>query len=249
MDKYGLIGYPVGHSFSRQFFTDKFAREGIDAVYENFEIPSAEMLLDIVRNNPDLRGLNCTIPHKQAIIPMLDSLSEEARRIGAVNVIRILRNADGTPILQGFNSDVIGFTQSIKPLLSQKHHKALVLGTGGASRAICYGLTKLGLSWTYVSRTRREGILSYDEITPKVIQEHEVIINCSPVGMFPHTSEVPQLPYEAMDSRHLLFDLIYNPEETLFMRLGAEHGATVKNGLEMLRLQAEASWKIWNSKE
>ena len=246
MDKYGLIGYPLGHSFSKRYFTEKFAREGIDAVYENYEIADASMLLDVVRANPELRGLNCTIPHKQAIMPLLDSIAVEAREIGAVNVIRIRHDKDGTPHLEGFNSDVIGFCESIKPLLTTNHRKALVLGTGGASKAIGYGLTKLGLEWTYVSRTKRHGQYTYEEVTPEVIAAHQVIVNCSPVGMYPHTDEAPPLPYEAMDSRHLLYDLVYNPETTRFMALGAQHGATVKNGLEMLHRQALASWEIWN---
>lgn len=246
MDKYGLIGYPLEHSFSKQFFTEKFAREGIDATYENYEIADASLLLDIVRREENLRGLNCTIPHKQAILPSLDSMSEEAREIGAVNVIRIRRNEAKKPILEGFNSDVIGFRDSIKPLLTQNHHKALVLGTGGASRAICFALTKWGIQWTYVSRSKKPGMLCYEDITPEVIRNHEIIINCSPVGMYPHVDEAPQLPYEAMDKRHLLYDLVYNPEVTEFMKRGAEQGATVKNGLEMLHLQAIASWEIWN---
>ncbi|MDE7167139.1 MAG: shikimate dehydrogenase [Bacteroidaceae bacterium] len=246
MDKYGLIGFPLGHSFSRRFFTEKFAREGIDAVYENYEIAEAEQLLEVVRDNPGLRGLNCTIPHKQAIIPLLDELSEEAREIGAVNVIRIRRDAEGRTILKGFNTDVIGFTESIKPLLSSNHHKALVLGTGGASRSICYGLTKLGLEWQLVSRKKRPGVLCYKELVPDLIKEHTVIVNCSPVGMFPHVDEAPLLPYESIGKEHILFDLIYNPEETLFLQKGAQRGATVKNGLEMLHLQAIAGWEIWN---
>ena len=252
---FGLIGYPLGHSFSRKFFTEKFAAENINAEYVNFEIPNAEQLLDMVRDNPNLCGLNCTIPHKQAIIPLLDELSDEAKRIGAVNVIRISRNPESltTPqakergfYLKGFNSDIIGFTDSITPLLKPHHKKALVLGTGGASKAICVGLEKMGIEWKYVSRRPAEGHFTYDDITPTIIQEFPIIVNCSPVGMFPHVEECPALPYEAMTERNLLFDLVYNPLETMFMKRGAEHGATVKNGLEMLHLQAIASWEFWN---
>ena len=246
MDKYGIIGFPLGHSFSRRFFTEKFSREGIPAVYENYEISDAKSLLDVVRENPELKGLNCTLPHKQAIIPLLDELSDEARKIGAVNVIRIRRDDTGRAILKGFNSDIIGFTESIKPLLSGNHRNALILGTGGASKAICQGLEDLGLHWTYVSRTRRDGILAYEDVTPDVMKAYEVVVNCSPVGMFPHIENAPNLPYEAMDERHLLYDLVYNPLETEFMKRGARHGATVKNGLEMLHRQALASWRIWN---
>lgn len=242
MDKYGLIGFPLGHSFSRGFFTEKFAREGIDAEYVNFEIPDASMLLDVIRDNPELRGLNVTLPHKQAVIPLLDELSDEAREIGAVNVIRV---RDGK--LKGFNSDIIGFTESIKPLLQPWHKKALVLGTGGASKAICIGLKRLGIEWTYVSRTPREGMLTYSDLTAEVMQQYMVIVNCSPVGMFPKTGEAPNIPYELLTPKHLLYDLVYNPEETLFMQKGRAQDAIVKNGLEMLHLQAIASWEFWHS--
>lgn len=241
MDKYGLIGFPLGHSFSRGFFTEKFAREGIDAEYVNFEIPDASMLLDVICDNPELRGLNVTLPHKQAVIPLLDELSDEAREIGAVNVIRI---RDGK--LKGFNSDIIGFTDSIRPLLQPHHKKALVLGTGGASKAICVGLNRLGIEWTYVSRSPREGMLTYEDITAETLQQYTVIVNCTPVGMFPKVDHAPAIPYELLTPQHLLFDCVYNPEDTLFMQKGRAQGATVKNGLEMLHLQAEASWKFWN---
>lgn len=241
MDKYGIIGYPLGHSFSRAFFTEKFQREHIDAEYVNFEIPSADMLPGIVQANPNLRGLNVTLPHKEAVIPMLDELSDEAKEIGAVNVIRV---RDGR--LKGFNSDIIGFMDSIRPLLKPWHQHALVLGTGGASRAIRVGLQRLGIEWTYVSRTPAPGRLTYSELTPQLMEHYQVIVNCSPVGMFPHVDACPDIPYHLLTHRHLLYDLVYNPEETLFLKRGAEHGATVKNGLEMLHLQALASWRFWN---
>lgn len=242
MDKYGIIGFPLGHSFSRGFFTEKFARESIDAQYLNFEIPDANMLREVLRDNPELKGLNVTLPHKQAVIPLLDELSDEAKEIGAVNVIRV---RDGK--LKGFNSDIIGFTDSIKPLLKPHHTKALVLGTGGASKAICVGLTRLGIEWTYVSRTPREGMITYDALTSELMAEYTVIVNCSPVGMFPKVDHAPAIPYECLTPRHLLFDLVYNPEDTLFMQKGRAQGATVKNGLEMLHLQAIASWEFWHS--
>lgn len=242
MTTYGIIGFPLGHSFSKGFFTEKFAKEGIDAQYLNFEIPDANMLLDILRDNPELRGLNVTLPHKQAVIPLLDELSDEAKEIGAVNVIRV---RDGK--LTGFNSDIIGFTESIRPLLQPHHKKALILGTGGASRAIRVGLTRLGIEWTYVSRTAREGMLTYADLTPEVMQEYTVIVNCSPVGMFPKVDQGPNIPYELLSPRHLLFDLVYNPEDTRFMQKGRAQGATVKNGLEMLHLQAVSSWEFWHS--
>ena len=245
MNTYGLIGYPLGHSFSRKFFTEKFAREEREAQYLNFEIPSIEEFPDVVKNNPDLRGLNVTIPYKQQVMPYLDGISEEAKAIGAVNVVKVSKEG-----LIGYNSDVIGFVNSIRPLLKPHHKKALILGTGGASKAIHYGLTKkLGMETLFVSRTARDGVITYHDITPDTLKEYEVIVNCSPVGMFPHVDECPALPYEAMSEANLLYDLVYNPEETLFMKKGAEQGAAVKNGLEMLHLQALASWEFWGNGE
>ena len=244
MDKYGLIGYPLGHSFSRDFFNEKFRNEGIDAEYVNFEIPDISRFPEILTENPDLRGLNVTIPYKEKIISYMDTLSEEARQIGAVNVVRVSERK-GQTYLKGFNSDVIGFTRSIEPLLEPKHKKALILGTGGASKAIRYGLEQLGLEYRLVSRTPREGVWSYNQLTPETMQEYTVIVNCTPVGMYPHPDACPPLPYEAIGHDHLLYDLLYNPNETLFMKKGRMHGATVKNGLEMLLLQAFAAWEIW----
>ena len=243
MDRYGIIGFPLGHSFSRAFFTEKFQKEHIDAEYVNFEIPSAHLLPEIVRSNPHLRGLNVTLPYKEAVIPMLDSMSDEAREIGAVNVIQVREGR-----LKGFNSDIIGFMGSLRPLLKPWHQHALVLGTGGASRAIRVGLERLGLDWTYVSRTAAEGRLTYAALTPEVMEHFQVIVNCSPVGMFPKVDACPDIPYHLLSSRHLLYDLVYNPEETLFLKRGAQQGATIKNGLEMLHLQALASWEFWNER-
>ena len=247
MDKYGLIGYPLGHSFSQSNFNEKFQNENIDALYENFEIPSIENFPEIIETNPNLRGLNVTIPYKEKVISYLDVISPEAREIGAVNVIKVERKGKST-YLTGYNSDVIGFTRSIEPLIEKYHKKALILGTGGASKAINYGLKSLGLETVFVSRYRKPGTICYEDITPKVIKEYNVIVNCTPLGMFPHTDECPNLPYEAMNTQTLLYDLIYNPDTTMFMQKGAEHGATVKNGLEMLLLQAFASWEFWHSK-
>ena len=243
MDRYGIIGFPLGHSFSRAFFTEKFQKEHIDAEYVNFEIPSAHLLPEIVRSNPHLRGLNVTLPYKEAVIPMLDSMSDEAREIGAVNVIQVREGR-----LKGFNSDIIGFMGSLRPLLKPWHQHALVLGTGGASRAIRVGLERVGLDWTYVSRTAAEGRLTYSALTPEVMEHYQVIVNCSPVGMFPKVDACPDIPYHLLSPRHLLYDLVYNPEETLFLKRGAQQGATIKNGLEMLHLQALASWEFWNER-
>lgn len=245
MDIYGLIGHPLGHSFSKKFFNEKFKNESIDAEYRNFDIDSIASFSAIIEEEQTLKGLNVTIPYKEQIIPYLDELSEEAQAIGAVNVIKISRQ-DGKVSLKGYNSDVIGFTDSIRPLLNDTHRKALILGTGGASKAIRYGLKKLGIDTTFVSRTPKHGMLTYSDLSEEIMKEYTVIVNCSPVGMFPHTDECPDLPYHYMGSGHILYDLVYNPEETLFMRLGREHGAITKNGLEMLILQALASWKFWN---
>ena len=247
MDKYGLIGYPLGHSFSISYFNQKFADEGLDAVYENFEIPTIDALTEVVESNPNLRGLNVTIPYKEKVMPFLDMVSPEARAIGAVNVIKVEHEGNNT-ILKGYNSDVIGFTRSIEPMIEKYHKKALILGTGGASKAIQYGLKSLGLETVFVSRYDRPNTIQYKEITPEIVEEYNVIVNCTPCGMYPHTEECPELPYEAMNSRTILYDLIYNPNETLFMKNGEKYGATTKNGLEMLLLQAFASWDLWHSK-
>ncbi|MBP3713778.1 MAG: shikimate dehydrogenase [Phocaeicola sp.] len=246
MKKYGLIGFPLGHSFSRNYFNNKFADEKIDAEYVNFEIPSIQDFRRVIEENPNIYGLNVTIPYKQQVIPYLDELDADAEEIGAVNVIKFIREAGQKLKLVGYNSDIVGFMGSIKPLLKPHHRKALILGTGGASKAIVYGLRKLGISSVFVSRTKKEGMLTYDDLTPEIMQEFTVIINCTPVGMFPHTDACPALPYECLTGKHLLFDLIYNPEETLFMKKGAAQGAITKNGLEMLLLQAIGAWSIWN---
>lgn len=248
MDKYGLIGFPLGHSFSISYFNEKFANEGIDASYINFEIPSIKNLKEVLASNLELKGLNVTIPYKEQVIPFLDAISDEAKAIGAVNVIRVTHKGKKI-ILKGYNSDVIGFRDSIEPMLEPDHKKALILGTGGASKAINYGLQSIGLETLFVSRTKKPNSITYEEVTPEVIKEYNVIVNCTPVGMFPHVNECPPLPYEAMDSHTLLYDLIYNPDITLFMYQGKQRGATVKNGLEMLLLQAFASWDFWHDEE
>ncbi|MBP3566136.1 MAG: shikimate dehydrogenase [Paraprevotella sp.] len=245
MDLYGLIGHPLGHSFSKKFFNEKFQNEMIDAEYRNFDIDTIKSFPTIIEEYSNLRGLNVTIPYKELIIPYLDELSEDAQAIGAVNVIKISRNHEGVH-LKGYNSDVIGFTDSIRPLLKPFHKKALILGTGGASKAIRYGLYKLGIETCFVSRRPKEGMLTYSDLTADIMAEYTVIVNCSPVGMFPHTDERPDLPYQFIGSHHILYDLVYNPDETLFMKSGKEQGATTKNGLEMLILQARAGWNFWN---
>ena len=239
---YGLIGYPLGHSFSRRFFSEKFEAEGIDAQYLNFEIDSIERLPEVLTTE-GLRGFNVTIPYKQQIIRYLSEISDEAREIGAVNVVKILPNGK----LSGYNTDIIGFTESLRPMLRGTEKRALILGTGGASKAVFVGLKKMGIEPTYVSRSPREGQLSYADLTPELMAEYQVIVNATPLGMWPKTDAAPEIPYVSLTPNHVCFDLVYNPEQTKFMELAAGHGARVKNGLEMLHLQAIAAWKIWNN--
>lgn len=245
MDKYGLIGQTLGHSFSKSYFNEKFQSEHINAKYLNFEIPNIGELKAVLDTNPELRGLNVTIPYKQQIIPYLNEITKEAKEIGAVNVVKVTRKGKKMH-LKGFNSDVVGFTQSLQPLIAPFHKKALILGTGGASKAVAYGLKSLGLDFLFVSRTKKPGCLTYNEVTPKVVDEYNVIVNCTPVGMYPNYDDCPDLPYETLDNHNLLYDLIYNPDETLFLAKGREQGAITKNGLEMLLLQAFASWEFWH---
>ena len=246
MKKYGLIGYPLGHSFSMGYFNEKFKNEAINAVYENFEIPDIQDITTVIGSNPDLAGFNVTIPYKEKVMDYLDYIAPEAAEIGAVNVVKVTHNGERA-VLKGFNSDVVGFVNSIKPLLRPLHKKALVLGTGGASKAVEYGLRKLGLETIKVSRTEKDNTITYGQVTPELLSEYKLIVNCTPCGMAPHFDECPNLPYDSIDDSFLLYDLIYNPEETLFLRKGKEKDATVKNGLEMLLLQAEEGWNIWNS--
>lgn len=242
MKTYGLIGYPLGHSFSKAYFTDKFKREGVDAQYLNFEIENINMFGEVLSANADLRGLNVTIPYKQQIIPFLDELSEAAKLIGAVNTIQFVGGK-----LIGHNTDHIGFSGSLKPLLKTDHKKALVLGTGGASKAVVFALQQLSIEVTQVSRKPQIGQLSYADIDKEIIEEHQIIINTTPLGMSPKVEDSPDIPYQYLTTEHLLYDLVYNPTETLFLQKGKAHGAAVKNGLEMLQLQAEAAWQVWNS--
>lgn len=245
MTLYGLIGYPLTHSFSQRYFTEKFAREGItDSVYELFELPFIADLPAIIAL-PDLLGLNVTIPHKQAVLPYLDHFDSSARKIGAVNVIKI--EADGSRT--GYNSDYYGFRQSLTNWLASLNRpagdlKALVLGTGGASKAVAVALSDLGILYKYVSRTKTTDSLTYAEVETH-IADYKLIINCSPVGTYPNTHEAPDLPYPLITSQYLLYDLVYNPAETTFMQLGQQRGAATHNGLRMLELQAEKAWEIW----
>jgi len=244
MRLFGLIGYPLGHSFSKKYFTEKFQLEGIDARYDLYELKSLSEITEL-KKLENLCGLNVTIPYKQQIIPFLDEMDETAAEIGAVNVIKFIRDLNGLK-LKGYNSDAVGFLQSIRPYLKPHHTKALILGTGGASKAFDYTLRKLGIETKFVSRTPGEGQLSYGELTETVLSEYHIILNASPVGTFPNINHCPEIPYQYLTSRHLLFDAVYNPAETLFLQKGKVQGAAVLNGEGMLTGQAEAAWKIWN---
>ena len=243
MRLFGLLGKTLKHSFSKGYFTEKFAREGLtDHQYENFELESISQLPLLLSQHADLNGLNVTIPYKEEVIPFLHIQDEVVRKIKACNCIKINNGK-----LYGFNTDVIGFKQSLEKELKPSHKKALVLGTGGAAKAVQYALDLLDIEYLIVSRTKREGVLSYEELTGDIISEYMLIINTSPVGMFPKVDEAPQIPYEFITPGHYLFDLIYNPEKTRFLQDGESRGATIQNGHEMLIIQAEESWKIWNS--
>lgn len=246
MQKYGLIGYPLGHSFSRNYFNQKFESEKIDAEYVNFPIADIKEFKNVLKENPDLRGLNVTLPYKTQVMAYLDEIDDDARRIGAVNVIKFSKGLFGKLKLKGYNTDITGFKRSIEPLLGAGSTQALILGTGGASKAIFHGLKQLGIEPTFVSRRPAEGILTYAGLTPEIMKRSHVIVNTTPLGMFPNIDACPDIPYECLTPDHLLYDLLYNPDETLFMKKGKERGATVKNGLEMLLLQAFAGWEIWN---
>lgn len=244
---YGLIGRTLGHSFSRDYFNRKFEAEGIDAEYVNFELPDIGDLMEALAETPNLCGLNVTIPYKEQVIPYLNALSDNARAIGAVNTIAVDYDSRGGITLTGHNTDVVGFTDSIRPLIKPDMLRALILGTGGASKAVAHGLRELGIVPTFVSRSPGEGRLTYADLTPEVMQEHLVIVNTTPLGMWPAVDSAPDIPYNLLTPSHLCYDLIYNPDVTTFMRRASEQGATVKNGLEMLLLQAFAAWQIWQT--
>lgn len=245
MNRYGLIGYPLTHSFSQRYFTEKFIQENIvDSRYDLFELPDISNLPDLL-TLPDLRGLNVTIPHKQAVFPYLSRLDSSAEKIGAVNVIKI--EADGSRT--GYNSDYYGFRQSLTDWLVSLDRttaglKALVLGTGGASKAVTVALSDLDIPYAYVSRTKTDDTLTYDEVAD-ILGAYQLIINSSPVGTYPRIDEAPALPYHLITNRHLLYDLVYNPAETKFIQLGRQQGAATQNGLRMLELQADKAWEIW----
>ncbi len=241
MKTFGLIGKNISYSFSQTYFTEKFKKENIDAKYYNFDLEEINQFRDVIKEMPDLGGLNVTIPYKQEIITFLDDLAPEAKEIGAVNTIKVNGNR-----LIGYNTDYIGFSESIKPLLKSHHNKALILGTGGASKAIAYALKKLDIEYKFVSRFSGKGKLGYDDLSEQIIKDHNIIINTTPVGTFPDVNEYPKFPVEYLTKNHLVYDLIYNPEVTQLLALAKKQGATIKNGLKMLELQAESAWNIWN---
>ena len=247
MKQYGLIGLPLVHSFSKRFFTEKFANEAIDARYDLFELQSIADFPHLLTQY-EFSGLNVTIPYKQQVIDYLDELDETAVEIGAVNVIKFIRN-NGQLRLKGYNSDAIGFEKSLKLHLLPHHQKALILGTGGASKAVVYTLKKLGVEAIFVSRTKHSTGLTYDMLDQAVMNSHKLIVNTSPVGTFPHNDECPAIPYPYLDDTHFLYDLVYNPAETLFLAKGKEYGAKGVNGMEMLVGQATASWDIWETRQ
>lgn len=242
MRQFGLIGYPLTHSFSKKFFTEKFERENLtDCRYDTFSIPSIDDLPGVLKNNPELRGINVTIPYKENVLSFLDEKTALVKKIKACNCIKI---SDGK--LSGHNTDAPAFERSLKEKLQPHHTKALILGTGGAAKAVEYSLRQLNISYKYVSRKPSAKSFSYEQLTEPLMQEYTLVINTTPLGMHPNIIEAPQIPYHALTSRHYLFDLIYNPEKTLFLQKGEKQGAVIKNGYEMLVFQAEESWRIWN---
>jgi shikimate dehydrogenase len=241
--QYGLIGKNISYSFSKKYFTEKFTLGNlIDCSYENFDLQTIEEFPTIIANNPDLKGLNITIPYKESVIPYLNKLSKNAAQIGAVNVIRFTKKGN----IKGYNSDYYGFMKSLKPLLQPHHKKALILGTGGAAKAVAFALDQLEILYTFVSREEKAGMIDYDRINVTTFDNYHIIINCTPLGTSPNTKEFPQIPYHFFTEKHIAFDLIYNPEETQFLKKAKKKGAVTKNGYEMLALQAEKAWKIWN---
>ncbi len=249
MKTYGLIGYRLGYSFSKGFFTEKFEKENLaEHEYVNFELDSIAEFPEIFKSNDHIAGLNCTIPYKQQIMPYLDEIDEEAAKVGAINTVKIIREGENIK-LKGFNTDIYGFENSLKPMLNEKHKKALILGTGGASKAIKYILEKLGLDYLSASieEELKEKEIRYEQIDEALLSEYLVVINATPLGTFPKVDACANIPYNFVGPDHVLFDLVYNPEETLFMKKGKEQGAAVKNGLEMLHGQALKAWEIWNS--
>ncbi len=247
MNKYGLIGYPLGYSFSKRYFTEKFQNENIEqAVYTEYPIADISEFPTVVALNPELNGLNVTIPYKQLVMKYLDSIDPTAQEVGAINTIKFIKNKTGIR-LKGYNSDIYGFEQSLLPLLKPHHTQALILGTGGASKAIKFVLKKLNIQYISASiEELNENEIRYEDIDKHIVEQYPIIINATPLGTYPKVDNCPNIPYECITSEHILYDLVYNPEITKFISLGLQKGATTINGLKMLLLQAEKSWSIWN---
>lgn len=240
---FGLIGFPLSHSFSKQYFSEKFEREQLTACnYELYSIEQANEMLELIKNNPSLCGLNVTIPHKLAVIPYLTTLDAAAKEVGAVNCISISQG-----ILKGYNTDVYGFAESLKPLLQKHHQKALIFGDGGAAKAVKYVLNQLQIPYLSVVRNPQPNTILYSAVTAELLEEYQLLINTTPLGMLPNIATCPVIPYQYLSEKHLAYDLVYNPEETLFLTNAKQQGAQIKNGFEMLVLQAERSWSIWNT--
>lgn len=241
--KLGLVGKDISYSFSVSYFTKKFEKENLPFTYQNFDLEKISELKEILQNDKSIQGLNVTIPYKEQVIPLLDSLNRKAKKIGAVNTITVSPKGK----LKGYNTDYYGFKKSIQPFLKPHHKKALILGTGGASKAITFALKKLGIRYDYVSRSQKEGVtFLYSDLTEKIIADYTIIINCTPIGTYPNVNECPDIPYDGITDKHILYDLIYNPERTKFLQCGKLKGATVCNGMKMLELQAKKAWKIWD---
>jgi shikimate dehydrogenase len=243
LKQFGLLGRNISYSFSKGYFTKKFVTENLlNCSYDNFDIPEITDFSKIIKQNPDLIGMNVTIPYKEVVIPYLDELSEKAASIGAVNTIKFSKDGKS----KGYNTDYYGFMESLKPLLQKHHKKALILGTGGASKGVAFALKELEIDYLFVSRSQKDNVLSYDQISAKTFDDYQIIINCSPVGTSPTIDAYPLIPYEYFTPKHIAYDLIYNPEETQFLKKAKAKGAQTKNGLDMLVFQAEKSWEIWN---
>ncbi|MGB5497911.1 MAG: shikimate dehydrogenase [Maribacter sp.] len=242
-NRFGLVGKNISYSFSKEYFTQKFKESGLDHhSYENFDLVSIEDFQELIRLNKNLKGLNITIPYKEVVMPYLDKLSRKAKKIGAVNTIKFTKKG-----LKGFNTDIYGFKKSIQPFLKKHHKKALILGTGGASKAVAFVFGELEIKYKYVSRNPEKNQLGYGDLNLEVLKKYTLIVNCTPQGTFPNIEDKPAIPYQYISKEHLLFDLIYNPEKTAFLLEGEKRGASICNGLRMLELQAEKAWKIWNS--
>ncbi len=241
--QFGLVGKNISYSFSKKYFTEKFKNENEDGYsYINFDIPEVEGIVDVLSDNPNLSGLNITIPYKESIIPFLDKMSKKAKQIGAVNTVRFTKKGK----TKGYNTDYYGFQKSLEPLLKPHHKKALILGTGGASKAVAFALEQLGIRHMFVSREAKKNTLNYSQLSEYIFSEYTIVINCTPLGTSPNIEEAPKIPYEYFTNQHIAYDLIYNPEETLFLKKARKNGAITKNGLEMLIFQAEKAWEIWN---